>query len=201
MTDFLHTLNDRQLEAVKQVEGPVLIMAGAGSGKTKALTCRIAYMLSLGIRPGEILAITFTNKAAKEMRDRVHGLVGPAADRIWMYTFHSFGARFLRREINNYPPYNDKFTIYDSDDSKQLVKNVLKELNLDDKQFQPRVIQSAISTAKNKLLSPKAFRQQAGTNFYNLKVADVYDLYDKHMKQNNALDFDDLLFHHRPSGQ
>ena len=194
MTDFLHTLNDRQLEAVKQVEGPVLIMAGAGSGKTKALTCRIAYMLSLGIRPGEILAITFTNKAAKEMRDRVHGLVGPSADKIWMYTFHSFGARFLRREINNFPPYTDKFTIYDSDDSKQLVKNVLKELNLDDKQFQPRSIQSAISTAKNKLLSPKAFRQQAGGNFYNLKVADVYDLYDKHMKQNNALDFDDLLF-------
>lgn len=194
MTDFLHTLNDRQLEAVKQVEGPVLIMAGAGSGKTKALTCRIAYMLSLGIRPGEILAITFTNKAAKEMRDRVHGLVGPSADKIWMYTFHSFGARFLRREINNFPPYTDKFTIYDSDDSKQLVKNVLKELNLDDKQFQPRSIQSAISTAKNKLLSPKAFRQQAGGNFYNQKVADVYDLYDKHMKQNNALDFDDLLF-------
>lgn len=172
MTDFLHTLNDRQLEAVKQVEGPVLIMAGAGSGKTKALTCRIAYMLSLGIRPSEILAITFTNKAAKEMRDRVHSLVGPAADKIWMYTFHSFGARFLRREINNYPPYTDKFTIYDSDDSKQLVKNVLKELNLDDKQFQPRSIQSSISTAKNQLLSPQAFRRQAGGNFYNQKAAD-----------------------------
>ena len=129
MNNYLDTLNDRQLEAVKQVEGPVLIMAGAGSGKTKALTCRIAHMLELGIRPGEILAITFTNKAAKEMRDRVHSLVGPQADRIWMYTFHSFGARFLRREINNYPPYTDKFTIYDSDDSKQLVKNVLKELN------------------------------------------------------------------------
>ena len=123
MNNYLDTLNDRQLEAVKQVEGPVLIMAGAGSGKTKALTCRIAHMLELGIRPGEILAITFTNKAAKEMRDRVHSLVGPQADRIWMYTFHSFGARFLRREINNYPPYTDKFTIYDSDDSKQLVKN------------------------------------------------------------------------------
>jgi DNA helicase II / ATP-dependent DNA helicase PcrA len=172
MTDFLHTLNDRQLEAVKQVEGPVLIMAGAGSGKTKALTCRIAYMLSLGIRPSEILAITFTNKAAKEMRDRVHSLVGPAADKIWMYTFHSFGARFLRREINNYPPYTDKFTIYDSDDSKQLVKNVLKELNLDDKQFQPRSIQSSISTAKNQLLSPQAFRRQAGGNFYNQKAAE-----------------------------
>ena len=194
MTNFLDTLNERQLEAVKQVEGPVLIMAGAGSGKTKALTCRIAHMLELGIRPGEILAITFTNKAAKEMRDRVHALVGPQADRIWMYTFHSFGARFLRREINNYPPYNDKFTIYDSDDSKQLVKNVLKELNLDDKQFQPNAIQGSISSAKNKLMGPAAFRQYAGGNFYNQKVADVYDLYDRHMKQNNALDFDDLLF-------
>lgn len=194
MTDFLDTLNDRQLEAVKQVEGPVLIMAGAGSGKTKALTCRIAYMLRLGIRPGEILAITFTNKAAKEMKERVHGLIGPAADRIWISTFHSFGVRFLRREINNYPPYNEKFTIYDSDDSKQLVKNVLKELNLDDKMFPPKSVQGSISNAKNKLLSPKAFRVEAGGNFYNQRIADCYDLYDKHMKQNNALDFDDLLF-------
>lgn len=194
MTDFLDTLNDRQLEAVRQVEGPVLIMAGAGSGKTKALTCRIAYMLRQGIRPGEILAITFTNKAAKEMKERVHGLIGPAADRIWISTFHSFGVRFLRREINNYPPYNEKFTIYDSDDSKQLVKNVLKELNLDDKMFPPNAVQGSISNAKNKLLSPKAFRKEVGGNFYNQRIADCYDLYDKHMKQNNALDFDDLLF-------
>lgn len=194
MTDFLDTLNDRQLEAVRQVEGPVLIMAGAGSGKTKALTCRIAYMLRQGIRPGEILAITFTNKAAKEMKERVHGLIGPAADRIWISTFHSFGVRFLRCEINNYPPYNEKFTIYDSDDSKQLVKNVLKELNLDDKMFPPNAVQGSISNAKNKLLSPKAFRKEVGGNFYNQRIADCYDLYDKHMKQNNALDFDDLLF-------
>lgn len=194
MTDFLNTLNNRQLEAVKQVDGPVLIMAGAGSGKTKALTCRIAYMLELGIRPQEILAITFTNKAAKEMKERVHNLVGPEADKIWISTFHSFGVRFLRREINNFPPYNEKFTIYDSDDSKQLVKNVLKELNLDDKMFPPNSVQGSISSAKNRLLSPKAFRTEAGENFYNQKIADCYDLYDKHMKQNNALDFDDLLF-------
>lgn len=192
--DYMDSLNPRQLEAVNQVEGPVLIMAGAGSGKTKALTCRIAHMLDLGISPREILAITFTNKAAKEMRDRVQNMVGDQAKYIWMYTFHSFGARFLRREINNYPPYTDKFTIYDADDSKQLVKNVLKELNLDDKQFQPGAVQGSISSAKNRLMSPKAFRQAAGANFYNQKVADVYDLYDKHMKQNNALDFDDLLF-------
>lgn len=194
MSNYLNTLNDQQLKAVKQIDGPVLILAGAGSGKTKSLTCRIAYMMESGISPSEILAITFTNKAAQEMRERIHALVGPSADKIWMYTFHSFGARFLRREISNYPPYNDKFTIYDSDDSKTLIKNILKELNLDDKQFQPNIIQAHISSAKGQLLEPKAFRAQAGSNFFAQKVADVYESYDKHLKQNNALDFDDLLF-------
>ena len=194
MSNYLNTLNDQQLKAVKQIDGPVLILAGAGSGKTKSLTCRIAYMMESGISPSEILAITFTNKAAQEMRERIHALVGPSADKIWMYTFHSFGARFLRREISNYPPYNDKFTIYDSDDSKTLIKNILKELNLDDKQFQPNIIQAHISSAKGQLLEPKAFRAQVGSNFFAQKVADVYESYDKHLKQNNALDFDDLLF-------
>ena len=191
---YLDTLNERQRQAVEQIEGPVLIMAGAGSGKTKALTCRIAYMLEQGIRPQNILAITFTNKAAQEMRERVHYLVGAEADKLWMYTFHSFGARFLRREINNHPPFTDKFTIYDSDDSKQMIKNILKELNLDDKQYPPRNIQARISAAKNALQGPESFRAEASGNFYNEKIADVYDLYDKYMKQNNALDFDDLLF-------
>lgn len=194
MSNYLNTLNDQQLKAVKQIDGPVLILAGAGSGKTKSLTCRIAYMMESGISPSEILAITFTNKAAQEMRERIHALVGPSADKIWMYTFHSFGARFLRREISNYPPYNDKFTIYDSDDSRTLIKNILKELNLDDKQFQPNIIQAHISSAKGQLLEPKAFRVQVGSNFFAQKVADVYESYDKHLKQNNALDFDDLLF-------
>lgn len=194
MNNYLNTLNPRQREAVETVKGPVLIMAGAGSGKTKALTCRIAYMLEQGIYPNEILAITFTNKAAQEMRERVHNLVGPAADRIWMYTFHSFGARFLRREIASYPPYTDRFTIYDSDDSKTLVKNCLKELNLDDKQYQPNAMQNRISSAKNQLIDPKKYRELAGSNFFNQKAADVYELYDKHMKENNALDFDDLLY-------
>lgn len=194
MSNYLNTLNDQQLKAVKQIDGPVLILAGAGSGKTKSLTCRIAYMMESGISPSEILAITFTNKAAQEMRERIHALVGPSADKIWMYTFHSFGARFLRREISNYPPYNDKFTIYDSDDSKTLIKNILKELNLDDKQFQPNIIQAHISSAKGQLLEPKAFRAQVESNFFAQKVADVYESYDKHLKQNNALDFDDLLF-------
>jgi DNA helicase-2/ATP-dependent DNA helicase PcrA len=193
MKDYLKTLNDRQLEAVRQIDGPVLIMAGAGSGKTKSLTCRIAYMLDCGIRPEEILAITFTNKAAHEMKERVHALVGPAADKIRISTFHSFGAWFLRMEIGEYPPYTDKFTIYDSDDSRVLVKNVLRELNLDDKQFQPNAVQSQISNAKNQLLDPVRFRQMMQGNFYGQKVADVYELYDKHMKENNSLDFDDLL--------
>lgn len=111
MADFLNGLNKEQRAAVEQIEGPLLIMAGAGSGKTKALTCRIAYMLKQGINPRKILAITFTNKAAQEMRERVHSLVGAEAEHIWMYTFHSFGARFLRSEIEKYPPYNSQFTI------------------------------------------------------------------------------------------
>ena len=192
--NYLDTLNTEQKKAVRQIDGPVLIMAGAGSGKTKALTCRIAYMLEQGISPHEILAITFTNKAAQEMRERVHNLVGNDAEKIWMYTFHSFGARFLRREIKGYSTYTDRFTIYDSDDSKQLIKNILKELNLDDKQYPPKSIQTRISNAKNALQGPEDFRMETGGNFYSEKVADVYDLYDRYMKQNNALDFDDLLF-------
>ena len=182
MADFLNGLNKEQRAAVEQIEGPLLIMAGAGSGKTKALTCRIAYMLKQGINPRKILAITFTNKAAQEMRERVHSLVGAEAEHIWMYTFHSFGARFLRSEIEKYPPYNSQFTIYDSDDSKQLIKNILKEMNLDDKQFQPSSIQSHISGAKNRLLTAKAFRASIGDNFFAQRIADIYDRYDAEMK-------------------
>lgn len=192
MEEYMNTLNKKQLEAVNQIEGPVLILAGAGSGKTKALTCRIAHMLEKGVSPGEILAITFTNKAAAEMKERVSRLVGPQAQYIWMHTFHSFGARFLRREINALPPYTNTFTIYDSDDSRQAVKNALRDLNLDEKQFQPRSVQSRISSAKDGLLEPKKFREEAD-DFYSQKVADVYDLYDAELKKNNALDFDDLL--------
>ena len=175
-----------------QLDGPVLIMAGAGSGKTKALTCRIAYMLEEGVRPSEILAITFTNKAAKEMRERVHALVGPAAEKIWMYTFHSFGARFLRMEIEALPPYTRQFTIYDAEDSKSVVKAIIKEMNLDDRIFQPRSIAAKISNAKNALQSPAAFAGEAGT-FHDRKVAEIYAEYDKRLKKNNAVDFDDLL--------
>lgn len=190
---YLDTLNKEQRAAVEQISGPVLIMAGAGSGKTKALTCRIAHMLEEGVRPWEILAITFTNKAAKEMRDRVTNLVGEDAKKIWMYTFHSFGARFLRREIENLPPYTNKFTIYDSDDSKSVVKSILKEMNLDDKQYQPQAVQSRISNEKNALQSPAAYKAAAAGNFFAEKVAEVYEQYDERLKKNNALDFDDLL--------
>lgn len=193
MDTYLNSLNEQQRKAVEHLYGPVLIMAGAGSGKTKALTCRIAHMLNNGIKPEEILAITFTNKAAQEMKERVQNLVGVRANKIWMYTFHSFGVRFLRREIENGGIYTSKFTIYDSDDSKQLLKNILKELNLDEKMFQVNQVQFKISAAKNSLIGPNKFRYENSGNFYNEKISDVYELYDKYMKQNNALDFDDLL--------
>lgn len=192
MKDYMDTLNEKQKEAVCRIQGPVLIMAGAGSGKTKALTCRMAHMLEEGVPARQILAITFTNKAAQEMRERVKKLIGSEADHIWIYTFHSFGARFLRREIHSLPPYTEKFTIYDSDDTKQVIKNILREFNLDDKQFQPQAVQSRISGAKNRLIDPASFRKDS-EDFYSQKIADIYEKYQQNMKKNNALDFDDLL--------
>lgn len=192
MKDYMDTLNEKQKEAVCRIQGPVLIMAGAGSGKTKALTCRMAHMLEEGVPARQILAITFTNKAAQEMRERVKKLIGSEADHIWIYTFHSFGARFLRREIHALPPYTEKFTIYDSDDTKQVIKNILREFNLDDKQFQPQAVQSRISGAKNRLIDPASFRKDS-EDFYSQKIADIYEKYQQNMKKNNALDFDDLL--------
>lgn len=194
MSNYLDTLNPEQRSAVLQTKGPVLILAGAGSGKTKALTCRIAHMLEEGIPPWKILAITFTNKAAKEMRERIHTLIGDEAEKLWMYTFHSFGARFLRREIEAMPPYTSRFTIYDADDAKSVVKQIIKEMNLDDKQFQPQAVAGRISNAKNALLSPAAYARETGGNFFAEKVAEIYAEYDKRLKKNNALDFDDLLF-------
>lgn len=193
MNPIFDTLNDRQCEAVKHTEGPLLITAGAGSGKTKVLTCRIAHLLELGVAPYRILAITFTNKAAREMKERVENLVGAEADRIWLSTFHSFCAKLLRFEVDGFHGYTRNFTIYDSSDQLVLVKECLKKLNLDDKQFAPRSVLSTISSAKNVLLDAKAFAQKAD-DFYEQKVADVYALYQAKLKENNALDFDDLLF-------
>lgn len=193
MNPIFDTLNDRQCEAVKHTEGPLLITAGAGSGKTKVLTCRIAHLLELGVAPYRILAITFTNKAAKEMKERVTNLVGTQADSIWLSTFHSFCAKLLRFEVDGFHGYTRNFTIYDSSDQLVLVKDCLKKLNLDDKQFMPRSVLGTISSAKNVLMDAKAFAAKA-SDFYEQKVADVYALYQEKLRENNAVDFDDLLF-------
>lgn len=193
MNPIFDTLNDRQCEAIKHTEGPLLITAGAGSGKTKVLTCRIAHLLELGVAPYRILAITFTNKAAKEMKERVTNLVGAQADSIWLSTFHSFCAKLLRFEVDGFHGYTRNFTIYDSSDQLVLVKDCLKKLNLDDKQFMPRSVLGTISSAKNVLMDAKAFAAKA-SDFYEQKVADVYALYQEKLRENNAVDFDDLLF-------
>lgn len=193
MNPIFDTLNDRQCEAVKHTEGPLLITAGAGSGKTKVLTCRIAHLLELGVAPYRILAITFTNKAAKEMKERVTNLVGAQADSIWLSTFHSFCAKLLRFEVDGFHGYTRNFTIYDSSDQLVLVKDCLKKLNFDDKQFTPRSVLGTISSAKNVLMDAKAFAAKA-SDFYEQKVADVYALYQEKLRENNAVDFDDLLF-------
>ncbi|MCI1248410.1 MAG: DNA helicase PcrA [Megasphaera sp.] len=193
MNPIFDSLNDRQLEAVRHTDGPLLITAGAGSGKTKVLTCRIAYLLEKGVAPYSILAITFTNKAAKEMKTRVQNLVGTEAERIWISTFHSFCARILRFEIDGFHGYTRNFTIYDAGDQLTLVKDCLKTANLDDKQFPPRSVLGTISSAKNALQDAAAFASRAG-DFYEQKVADIYKMYEKKLKENNAVDFDDLLF-------
>lgn len=192
MSSILDTLNERQKEAVLHTEGPLLVTAGAGSGKTKVLTCRIAHILDTGIPPYRILAITFTNKAAREMQERVPNLVGADAEKIWLSTFHSFCAKLLRFEIDGFKGYTRNFTIYDSQDQLTLVKNCLKEINLDDKQFPPRSVLSAISNAKNALQDADAYGSLAG-GFYEQQVAQVYSLYEQKLKENNAMDFDDLL--------
>lgn len=192
MQSLLDGLNRKQQQAVQHTEGPLLILAGAGSGKTKVLTVRIAYLLAQGVNPYEILAITFTNKAAKEMKSRVEGLVGDVANRIWLSTFHSFCAKFLRFELDNFLGYNSNFTIYDTSDSQVVIKAALKALNLDDKYYPVGAMISAISDAKNKLMFASDYRKQA-RDFYQQKVADVYEYYERELRKNNALDFDDLL--------
>ena len=192
MNSLLTGLNKEQQQAVQHTEGPLLILAGAGSGKTKVLTVRIAHLLAQGVNPYEILAITFTNKAAKEMKSRVESLVGDVANRIWLSTFHSFCAKFLRFEIDKFLGYNSNFTIYDTSDSQAVIKSALKALNLDDKYYPVGAMIAAISDAKNKLLFASDFRKQA-RDFYQQKVADIYEYYERELRKNNALDFDDLL--------
>ena len=192
MIDTLQGLNKEQAEAVRTINGPMLILAGAGSGKTKVLTCRVAHLLQQGVRPYRILAITFTNKAAAEMRERVDKMAGPAAKDVWLFTFHAFCARVLRRDIDKLGQYSNNFAIYDTTDTKNLIKQILKEMNLDEKRFQPAGIIGRISNAKNELLGVKEFAAQAG-DFYEAKVAQIYEAYEGKLRANNAVDFDDLL--------
>lgn len=187
------TLNKPQKEAVFHTEGPLLILAGAGSGKTRVLTHRIAYLIEeKGVNPWNILAITFTNKAAEEMRQRVDSLVGIGAEGIWVSTFHSMCVRILRRYIDRLG-YDNRFTIYDTDDQKTLMKEVCRKTDIDTKRFKERMLLSVISSAKNEMILPEEFELNAGGDFVQLKIAKVYKEYEAQMRANNALDFDDLL--------
>ncbi|MFS0560692.1 DNA helicase PcrA [Terribacillus sp. 179-K 1B1 HS] len=190
--DLINGLNKEQAEAVQHTEGPLLIMAGAGSGKTRVLTNRIAYLLGeKEVSPRSILAITFTNKAAREMRERVHKLVGEEGSQIWVSTFHSMCVRILRRDIDRIG-YNSNFSILDTSDQLSVIKQALKRLNLDPKQYDPRAMLGAISSAKNELITPEQYSKEAGS-VYERKVAEVFDLYQKTLRRNQSLDFDDLI--------
>ena len=186
-------LNEQQKEGVFTTEGPVLILAGAGSGKTGVLTHRIAYLIDeCGVNSYNILAITFTNKAAKEMRERVDRLVGIGADAAWIMTFHAACVRILRRYIDRIG-YDTNFTIYDTDDQKSIIKEVLKKMNLDPKQYRERSILSQISNAKDNLITPDAMYQNSGGNYNTMKTAEIYREYQEQLKKNNAVDFDDII--------
>ncbi len=189
---YLQDLNPVQREAVESGEGPLLILAGAGSGKTRVLTYRIAHLVAKGVEPWNILAITFTNKAAKEMRDRVLSLVGSEGEGLWVATFHSTCVRILRREISKLPGYSRSFVIYDSSDQLTVMKECLKELDLDEKKFAPRAILGVVSDAKNKLMDVTTFEANA-SDFFMEKAAKAYRLYQRKLSANNALDFDDLI--------
>ena len=185
-------LNDQQRLAVEHVGGPLLILAGAGSGKTRVLTSRVAYLITQrGVRPEEVLAITFTNKAAAEMKNRIEGLVGPLARTMWIHTFHAMCARILRREGERLG-YRSGFSIHDEDDRRRLIKKCLEELDLDPKRVTPESISRAISDAKNQILDAEAYAQQVG-DFFAQTAAKVYALYEQRLMEMNAMDFDDLL--------
>jgi DNA helicase II / ATP-dependent DNA helicase PcrA len=185
-------LNPEQQKAVKTTEGPLLLMAGAGSGKTRVLTHRIGYlMVEKGVNPYNILAITFTNKAAREMRDRIRSMMGGAADEVWISTFHSMCVRILRRDIDRIG-FNRNFTILDSSDQQSVIKGILKDKNIDPKKFDPRAILGSISSAKNELMDTEEYSKQAG-GYFDQVVSDVYTEYQKRLRKNQALDFDDLI--------
>ena len=191
--DLLSALNKEQKEAVLHVDGPLLILAGAGSGKTRALTHRIAYLISeKNVHPASILAITFTNKAAKEMRERIDELVGQNSDRIWVSTFHSMCVRILRRDIQKIG-YDNSFVIFDYLDQQSVIKECLKELNINEKNFPPKSMLGEIGRAKDELITTEVFTKMHQSDFRMSKVAKIYELYQKKLKNNNALDFDDII--------
>ena len=193
MQDLIEGLNNKQKEAVLQTEGPCLVIAGAGSGKTKVLTHKIAYLIAeKKVLPWNILAITFTNKAANEMKQRVEKLVGESAKDIWMGTFHSICVRILRKFIDRIG-FDTSFIIFDTSDQKTLIKACLKTLNIDDKMFTDRSVLSEISNAKNEMLEPKAYSIKYAGDYRKSKIAEIYELYQKRLKENNAIDFDDII--------
>ncbi|MCM0650741.1 DNA helicase PcrA [Clostridium swellfunianum] len=192
--DLQKLLNKEQYEAATSINGPLLILAGAGSGKTRVLTYRIAHMINdLGVYPSQVLAITFTNKAAQEMKERVRALVGDEVDNMWVSTFHSSCVRILRREIDKLG-YNKNFVIYDTSDQKTLIKQCMKELSINEKDLEDKEIINKIGDAKDNMISPERYKRENEHNFRLNKVADVYALYQKRLKANNALDFDDIIF-------
>ena len=193
MQNLIEELNDKQQEAVLQTEGPCLVIAGAGSGKTKVLTHKIAYLIGeKNVEPWNILAITFTNKAASEMKDRIEKLVGNVAKDIWMGTFHSICVRILRKYIDRIG-FESSFLIFDTSDQRTLVKECLKSLNIDDKMFTDRSVLSEISNAKNEMLEPSAYLAKYNGDFRKQKIGEVYNLYQKRLRENNAIDFDDII--------
>ena len=190
--NYLDKLNPEQRAAVEQTQGPLLVLAGAGSGKPRVLTCRIAHLIDSGVPAWRILAITFTNKAAREMVERVDSLTGESGKDAWVSTFHSCCARILRRDIEKLG-YKREFVIYDEDDRMTVIKGVAKQLGLSDKEYPPKAINAAISDAKNRMLTPREWLKDAGDNFRNRRLCEAYEKYEAQLRSNNALDFDDLL--------
>lgn len=193
MQDLLRELNNKQREAVENTEGPSLVIAGAGSGKTKVLTHKIAYLMqNKNVKPWNILAITFTNKAANEMKQRIENLVGEQANDIWMGTFHSICVKILRRYIDRIG-FDNSFIIFDTSDQRTLIKECLKELKVDDKMFTDRAVLSEISNGKNEMLEPKAYMVKYANDYRRETIGKVYELYQRRLKENNAIDFDDII--------
>ena len=190
--ELINGLNDKQKEAVLATDGPCLVIAGAGSGKTKVLTHKIAYDIESGIKPWNILAITFTNKAANEMKERIEKLIGDAAKDLWMGTFHSICVRILRRYIDRIG-YKTDFVIFDTSDQETLIKECLKTLKVDDKIFTDRGVLSEISNGKNEMLEPKAYGVKYAGDFRKKTIAEIYELYQRRLRENNAIDFDDII--------